>query len=50
MNQPNQAQDGATQPTERYLILVKHAMPVVTPGVPPARWVLSDAGRASCGC
>ncbi len=46
MNWPNRE---ATPPHERCLILVKHAMPVVTPGVPPARWVLSDAGRASCG-
>jgi broad specificity phosphatase PhoE len=33
---------------ERHLILVKHAPPTVVPGSPPARWVLSDAGRASC--
>ena len=39
----------ALEPGERCLILVKHASPVVTPGVPPARWPLSDAGRASCG-
>lgn len=36
------------QSSGRRLILVKHAPPVVVPGVPPARWVLSDAGRASC--
>jgi broad specificity phosphatase PhoE len=28
------------------LILVKHAMPVVLPGVPAAQWVLGEAGRA----
>jgi broad specificity phosphatase PhoE len=32
----------------RYLILVKHAPPVVVPGVKPARWVLSDESRANC--
>ena len=32
----------------RHLILVKHAPPIVEPGVSPARWVLSDAGRARC--
>lgn len=31
------------------LILVKHASPTVTPGVPPERWPLSDAGRQQCG-
>jgi broad specificity phosphatase PhoE len=31
----------------RGLILVKHAMPEVEPGVPAARWRLSDAGRAA---
>ena len=33
---------------ERRLILVKHALPTVVPGVPPARWTLGAAGRASC--
>ena len=30
---------------ERTLVLVKHAMPVVDPRVPPARWRLSEEGR-----
>ena len=33
----------------RRLILIKHAAPVVTPGVPPERWVLSEQGRLRCG-
>jgi len=37
------------EPIGRCLILVKHALPIVVPAVPPARWLLSDAGRASCG-
>ena len=32
----------------RKLILVKHAAPVVTPGVPPEKWVLSEQGRLHC--
>lgn len=32
----------------RALILVKHSLPIVVPGVPPARWVLADEGRARC--
>ncbi len=31
------------------LILVKHAAPVVTPGVPPEKWVLSEQGKLRCG-
>lgn len=31
------------------LILVKHAMPDVIPGVPAREWHLSEAGRARCG-
>jgi broad specificity phosphatase PhoE len=30
------------------LILVKHAMPALEPGVPSRAWRLSDAGRAGC--
>jgi broad specificity phosphatase PhoE len=30
------------------LLLVKHSMPVLSPDVPSARWVLSDDGRARC--
>ena len=33
---------------ERHLILVKHALPTVVPGVPPAQWTLAAVGRASC--
>ncbi len=33
----------------RKLILIKHAAPVVAPGVPPERWVLSEQGRERCG-
>lgn len=32
----------------RHLILVKHAAPVIIPGVPAARWTLGPAGRARC--
>jgi len=32
----------------RRLILVKHAMPALEPGVPSREWRLSDAGRARC--
>lgn len=32
----------------RTLILVKHAMPMLEPGVPSHAWRLSDAGRARC--
>jgi broad specificity phosphatase PhoE len=39
---------GEERATERRLILVKHALPTVLPGIPPARWVLSGEGRASC--
>src|SRR6185436_3876632 len=28
------------------LILIKHAKPVVTPGLPPEEWPLGDEGRA----
>lgn len=31
------------------LILVKHAMPVVTPGAPPSSWPLSPEGWAAAG-
>src|SRR5687767_7132509 len=31
------------------LILVKHAKPLVTPGVSPERWELSEEGRRQCG-
>lgn len=31
------------------LILVKHAAPVVTPGVPSEKWPLSADGRTRCG-
>lgn len=34
--------------TERSLILVKHAMPVLVSGVPAADWTLSEAGRRAC--
>ena len=34
--------------TDRHLILVKHAAPTVIPGLPPARWRLSDEGRRGC--
>jgi broad specificity phosphatase PhoE len=30
------------------LILIKHAAPLVTPGVLPHLWALSEAGKASC--
>jgi 2,3-bisphosphoglycerate-dependent phosphoglycerate mutase len=30
------------------LILIKHAAPVVSPGVPPEKWVLSDEGKRRC--
>ena len=30
------------------LILVKHAQPVMVPGLPAARWALGEAGRAAC--
>ena len=39
---------GADRAAGRHLILVKHAPPTVVPGIPPARWPLSDEGRASC--
>lgn len=29
----------------RTLVLVKHAMPIVEPRVPPSRWRLSEGGR-----
>lgn len=32
-------------PRHRKLVLVKHAEPVVDPGVPPNRWKLSERGR-----
>lgn len=32
----------------RHLILVKHALPVLEPGVPSRAWRLSDEGRARC--
>jgi len=32
----------------RKLILIKHAAPQVTPGVPPSRWRLSERGRELC--
>ena len=32
----------------RHLILIKHAAPVVTPGVLAARWTLGPAGRTRC--
>lgn len=32
----------------RTLLLVKHAMPALEPGVPSREWRLSDAGRARC--
>ncbi len=32
----------------RHLILVKHAAPVIIPGVPAAQWTLGPAGRARC--
>src|SRR5688500_3788694 len=28
------------------LLLIKHAKPVVTPGLPPEQWPLGDEGRA----
>ncbi len=31
------------------LILIKHAKPLVMPGVPSERWALSDEGRRACG-
>src|SRR5512146_382347 len=40
------ALDPSTQP--KTLILVKHARPLVIPGMPAPRWTLSDAGRAAC--
>src|SRR5687767_1397159 len=39
---------GEERAAGRQLILVKHAPPTILPGIPPARWVLSDEGRASC--
>ncbi|MFN8536030.1 MAG: histidine phosphatase family protein [Thermomicrobiales bacterium] len=39
---------GTNRPVGRHLILVKHALPIVVPGSPPAQWSLSDEGRASC--
>jgi broad specificity phosphatase PhoE len=35
-------------PTGDRLILVKHALPTVVPGIPPAQWILTEKGRASC--
>jgi broad specificity phosphatase PhoE len=32
----------------RYLLLIRHAAPVVERDLPPDRWRLSDAGRQSC--
>lgn len=32
----------------RHLILVKHSVPTVVPGIPPSEWVLSDEGRRRC--
>jgi 2,3-bisphosphoglycerate-dependent phosphoglycerate mutase len=32
----------------RHLVLIKHARPVVTPGVPPTTWPLSAQGREDC--
>lgn len=40
--------EGADRAARQYLILVKHALPTVVPGTPPARWLLSAEGRASC--
>lgn len=37
--------NAADMPATR-LILVKHAAPVVVPGVPASKWALDDAGRA----
>lgn len=34
---------------ERHLILIKHSVPIVTPGVPPAHWPLSATGHARLG-
>lgn len=31
-----------------YLILVKHSLPVIDPGIPPSRWALSSEGIARC--
>ena len=33
--------------SQRKLILIKHAAPLVVPGTPPERWKLSDRGRES---
>ena len=30
------------------LILVKHAMPVIVPGIPPSQWQLAKKGHQSC--
>ncbi|MHB8647508.1 MAG: histidine phosphatase family protein [Thermomicrobiales bacterium] len=32
----------------RHLILVKHSLPALAPGVPSREWRLSDVGRARC--
>ncbi len=37
------------EPSERQLILVKHAMPEIEPGVRASAWTLSEAGRSACG-
>lgn len=31
------------------LILVKHSLPDIVPGIPASRWALSDEGRRRCG-
>lgn len=36
------------EPGERQLILVKHAMPEIEPGVRASAWTLSEAGRSAC--
>ena len=33
----------------RRLILIKHSLPVIDPGVPPAKWRLGDEGRRRAG-
>lgn len=43
-----QSAEGTNRPTGQHLILVKHALPTIVPGTPPAQWSLADEGRASC--
>ena len=33
---------------EKKLILVKHAMPAIVPGIAPSQWQLSEQGQQSC--